>query len=146
MDTLAIRAEVDRLDREIKGLEAERAAVDARLLPKQREREHWKSILVLRQSTHAEVEAADATRPVVSLAEVKNTRKEYGDTARAFRALLLGRNGKGVSMKELSAEANRLGAGKQAPYQWVNRQRNRRPPTIEKRGDVLFATEHLTSN
>ncbi len=139
METVAIRAEIQRLEKEL-------SAIDA----KRKELEHWRSILSLRDNPVSKrvakkQSAAPNATPTAGAKLTTGRTEEYGAKAKAMRVFTLSRNGDGVTMREFIDEGKRLGARPQFPYQWVNRQRKAKPPRLRKEGKKFFATEHLAA-
>lgn len=150
MDSDQIRVEVERLKKEVDGLDEQRQALDSKIAPKRKELEHWNGILALRAtgdgngSLFSETSSGAKTALNDSQKISDEQTPEYGAKARVLREFILSKNGSGVTMKEIIAEANKISPHTAFAYQFVNRQRRAKPPRLEKRGKRFFATQAMT--
>lgn len=150
MNTELIDAEIERLSTELGELEQKRQLLDAKILPKRKELEHWTGIRDLRiTSEGSSLPFPEALVPMETESRTNATvnddqPQEYGAKARAMREFVLSANGSGVTMKEIIEAAAKISPHPAFAYQWVNRQRRAKPPRLEKKGKRFFATERMT--
>lgn len=136
-----IQTEMGDVEARLKEWEKDRAALDAKITPAQQELEYWKGILRLRQGeTELDVGIAAAGHAF----EEGMAASGYGSKSNGLRSFIRARAENGVTMRELTTEAARLGAHPNMAYRLVTRlTAETDPPELERREDRIYPTAHL---
>jgi hypothetical protein len=142
MNTAEILREVERIQKQVEEWEA-------KIAPAREELEYWEKILKLRQNSSAGHGISIPIRPLTGAtipesSDVQADQTEgYGAKARALRALVRFSSDNGLTIKDLTAECEKIGSHPNMAYRFVDRLSKANPPELERRGDRIYPTEHL---
>ena len=143
MTTDQILAEMETIRAMVERWEEARAALDAKIVPARKELDFWNGILRLRQG-EAPLEQLSETVGAAIDRGVNDGVAAYGAKARGLRAFIRARADDGVTMRELTAEAARLGSHPNMAYRLVARlTAETDPPELERRGGRIYPTANL---
>jgi hypothetical protein len=143
MDTTQIRSEVERIQKQVEEWESMIASA-------RKELEHWSEILRLREGSSVipailHIPTRVLAHTLISeSSEVQVAQNEvYGAKTKALRTLVRSNRENGVTIRDLTAECEKLKSNPNMAYRFVDRLTKANPPELERRGDRIYPTEHL---
>jgi len=143
MTTDQIKAEMENIQTKLKEWEQERAALDAKIAPARQELDLWNGILRIREGETYPDPAFAGIGPAIDAA-LTEAGEAYGAKSKGLRLFIRDRAAAGVTLRELKAEAVRLGGHPNMAYRLVTRLSDEtEPPELERRDGKIYPTAHL---